>query len=143
MATLRLLIDTNVLVSGIAYPGSIPGKILAAWRAGSVEVVLSRYILSELHRVLPKLRHRHGLNDDETIDLVEILSISCALIEPEIQLAPNAVRDTNDVPILAALVAGIGVAQLNYLVTGDKDLLALSDDYPILTPAQFWAKHSA
>ena len=41
MATLRVVLDTNVLLSGIAYPTIIPGKIMAAWRHGSVEVILS------------------------------------------------------------------------------------------------------
>lgn len=143
MAALRVLVDTHVLVSGIAYPGSIPGKILSAWRAGSIEVLLSRYILAELKRVLPKLRHRHGLSDTEMADLVEILSISCALIEPGYQTAADAVREANDVPILAALVAGIDSAALDYLITFDKDLLALSSAHPILTTALFWAKHGA
>jgi predicted nucleic acid-binding protein len=56
----RVVLDTNVLLSGIAYPASMPGKILAAWRSGSVDVVLSDYILDELRRVLPRLGHRHG-----------------------------------------------------------------------------------
>ncbi|MBK9428319.1 MAG: PIN domain-containing protein [Gammaproteobacteria bacterium] len=55
MAALRVVLDTNVLLSSIAYPDSIPGKILTAWRRGSVAVLLSDYILEELRRVLPKL----------------------------------------------------------------------------------------
>ena len=51
MAALRLILDTNVLVSGLAYPSSIPGRVLALWRQGAVEVVLSRYILNEVERV--------------------------------------------------------------------------------------------
>ena len=51
MAALRVVLDTNVLLSGIAYPASVPGKIMAAWRHGSVEVLLSAYILDELRRV--------------------------------------------------------------------------------------------
>jgi predicted nucleic acid-binding protein len=56
--TLRAVLDTNVLLSGIAYPASVPGKILAAWRHGSVDVLLSSYILDELRRVLPRLAHQ-------------------------------------------------------------------------------------
>lgn len=56
MAALRVILDTNVLVSGIAYPASVPGRIMAAWRHGSVEVLLSDYILDELLRVLPGSR---------------------------------------------------------------------------------------
>jgi hypothetical protein len=55
---LRVLLDTNVLLSGIAYPASVPGKILAAWRHGAIDVLLSDCILEELRRVLPRLAHR-------------------------------------------------------------------------------------
>lgn len=48
-----------------------------------------------------------------------------------------ALRDTADQPVLATWKA----AQAQYLITGDKDLLALCDRYPIITPAQFWARH--
>jgi hypothetical protein len=37
MATLRVVFDTNVLLSGIAYPASIPGKVMAAWRHGGMD----------------------------------------------------------------------------------------------------------
>ena len=32
MARLRVVLDTNVLVSGLAYPDSIPGRIVGAWK---------------------------------------------------------------------------------------------------------------
>jgi len=47
-----VVLDTNVLVSGLAYPGSVPGRIISLWRQGGLDVVLSRYILDELTRVL-------------------------------------------------------------------------------------------
>ncbi len=53
----------------------MPGKILAAWRHASIEVLLSDYILDELRRVLPRLAHRHGLTVAEMSDLVDILAI--------------------------------------------------------------------
>ncbi len=59
---MRVVLDTKVLVSGVAYPGSVPGRIVGAWRSGALEVVLSEYILSELRRVLPRLQARHGLS---------------------------------------------------------------------------------
>jgi uncharacterized protein len=40
----------------------VPGRIVAAWRHGSVAVVLSAFILEELRRVLPRLSARHGLS---------------------------------------------------------------------------------
>ncbi len=138
--TLRVALDTNVLLSGIAYPGSAPGKILAAWRHGSVEVLLSAFILGELRRVLPRLANRHGLTDAEMEDLVDILSIQAELVEPQSEMDSD-LRDADDLPVLGTLLAAIKEQGAHYLITGDKDLLALAEHYPILTPAAFWAAH--
>lgn len=44
--------------------------------------------------------------------------------------------------MLATLLAALAESGADYLITGDKDLLALADRYPIVTPAQFWAAHA-
>jgi putative PIN family toxin of toxin-antitoxin system len=137
---LRAVLDTNVLLSGIAYPASVPGKLLAAWKHGALDVVLSSYILDELRRVLPKLAHRHGLGADEIEDLVDALSIQAELVEPEGTDDPKLV-DAKDQPVLGTLIAALRLSQADTLITGDKALLALSDRYPIRTPAEFWAIH--
>lgn len=142
MAALRIVLDTNVLLSGLAYPASGPGKILAAWRHGSVEVLLSPYILDELRRVLPKLAHRHGLSSAEIDDLVDTLSIQAEVIEPAATNEPR-LRDLNDLPVLGTLLMALQSNGADYLVTGDKDLLALASSYPIITPSDFWAAHGS
>ncbi|HTQ99796.1 MAG TPA: putative toxin-antitoxin system toxin component, PIN family [Candidatus Acidoferrum sp.] len=142
MARLRVVLDTNVLLSGIAYPASVPGKIVGAWRYhGALEVVLSTYILDELARVLPKLKHRHGLRAAEIRDLIDILSVQAELVDPVASTEPD-LRDANDQPVLATLLTAINTTGADYLVTGDNDLLALAARYPILTPARFWALHA-
>ena len=139
--TLRVVLDTNVLLSGIAYPASVSGKILAAWRHGSVDVLLSVYILDELRRVLPRLSHRHGLTSAEIDDLIDALSIQAEIIEPLPGLEP-ALRDFDDQPVLGTLLAALKTSGADYLITGDKDLLAMAERYPIVAPAQFWAAHA-
>ena len=141
MATLRVVLDTNVLLSGIAYPASVPGKILAAWRHGSVDVLLSVYILEELRRVLPRLAHRHGLTLAEIDDLVDVLSIQAEVIDP-LPGMESELRDINDLPVLGTLLAAIKTSGADYLITGDKDLLVLASRYPILAPAKFWTAHA-
>ncbi len=136
MARLKIVLDTNVLLSGTAYPTSIPGKIVSAWRSGGVDVVLSQYILDELQRVLPKLNHRLGWTNLEISEFVDSLSFLADLVEPVQTVDPN-LRDAADQPVLGTLLA----AQANYLVTGDKDLLVLADRYPILNPTEFWQLH--
>lgn len=140
MPTLRVVLDTNVLLSGIAYPASVPGKILGAWKHGALEVVLSAFILDELRQVLPRLAQRHGLNAAEIDDLVDILSIQAEVIEPAPVHDP-ALMDFNDQPVLGTLITALQQSHADALITGDKALLALADRYPIRSPAEFWAAH--
>jgi putative PIN family toxin of toxin-antitoxin system len=135
MPGLRVVLDTNVLVSGLAYPGSVPGRIVAAWRQGGLEVVLSRYILDELVRVLPRLP-RIRMTPAEIRDLADSFMFLADVVEPEGEQDAN-LRDPTDQPVLLTLLA----AKADYLVTGDKDLLALASQYPIVTPAEFWGRH--
>lgn len=140
MASIQVVLDTNVIISGMAYTASVPGKIMQAWRSGAIEVYLSDYILDEVRRVIPRLRHRHGLSDAEVDDLVDILSFLAEIIEPT-DLPENAVRDMKDTPVLGTLVTGTQRHSVDYLVTGDKDLLALAEFYPIISPSEFWNRH--
>jgi putative PIN family toxin of toxin-antitoxin system len=133
----RVVLDTNVLVSGLAYPKSVPGRIIAAWRQGGLEIALSRYILDEMVRVLPRLS-RIRLTLAEIRDIADSFMFLADLVEPEGQ-QDERLRDPGDQPVLLTLLA----AKADYLLTGDKDLLALADRYPILTPAEFWARHGS
>lgn len=136
--TLRVVLDTNVLLSGLAYAGSAPGKIVSAWRMGALDVLLSDFILEELRRVLPRLHHRHGLSAAEIDELLDILVIQADVLTP-LPLKDDTLRDLNDMPILGTLLAARGA--VDYLITGDKDLLVLSPRYPVISPADFWARH--
>ena len=135
MPGLRAVLDTNVLVSGLAYPGSVPGRIVTAWRQGGLEVALSRYILDEMVRVLPRLP-RVQMTSAEIRDLADSFMFLADIVEPD-GTQDATLRDPADQPVLATLLA----AKADYLVTGDKDLLALASQYPIITPAEFWARH--
>jgi putative PIN family toxin of toxin-antitoxin system len=135
MPGLRVVLDTNVLVSGLAYPASIPGRIVGVWRQGGLDVVLSRFILDEVSRVLPRLT-RIDLGSGEIRDLVDSLMFLADIVEPDSAVEPR-LRDPADQQVLATFRA----SKADYLITGDRDLLALSETYSILTPAAFWARH--
>ncbi len=132
---MRVVLDTNVLVSGLAYPGSVPGRIVAAWRQGGLDVVLSRYILDEMVRVLPRLS-KVRMRPAEIRDLADSFMFLADIVEPGGEQDAN-LRDPADQPVLLTLLA----AKADCLVTGDKDLLALASRYPIVTPAEFWGRH--
>lgn len=135
MAGLCVVLDTNVLVSGLAYPSSVPGRIVTAWRQGGLDVVLSRYILDEMVRVLPRLS-RVTLSATEIRDLADSFMFLADVVEPA-DAQDEQLRDPADQPVLQTLLS----SKANYLITGDKDLLALATRYPIVTPAEFWAQH--
>jgi putative PIN family toxin of toxin-antitoxin system len=137
---LRAVLDTNVLLSGIAYPASIPGKLVAAWKHGAMELVLSTYILTELRRVMPRLAHRHEMSAAEIDDLIDALALQVELVDPEVIDEPS-LTDTDDQPVLGTLIAALRHDLADVLISGDKALLALRESYPILTPAEFWAAH--
>jgi putative PIN family toxin of toxin-antitoxin system len=135
MSGLRVVLDTNVLVSGLAYPGSVPGRIVGIWRQGGLDVVLSRYILDEMVKVLPRLSRIH-LSSSEIRDLADSLMFLADIVEPDAE-QDSSLRDPADQQVLATLRA----SKADYLITGDKDLLALAEKYPIVTPSTFWARH--
>ena len=139
---MKLVLDTNVFVAGLAYPAGPPGRIVTAWRSGSLQVVLSPWILTEIERVLPRLPRQTALAAGDIRDLVDSLALMADIVEPDADALARAaaagIRDTGDEPVLAALLA----SDSEMLVTGDKDLLALSERFAILSPAGFCARHA-
>lgn len=71
---------------------------------------------------------------------MDILSVQAEVIEPLAGAEPD-LRDINDQPVLGTLLAALMTSSADYLITGDKDLLAQSDRYPIVSPGEFWARH--
>lgn len=94
MPGLRVVLDTNVLVSGFAYPTSVPGRIVSTWLQGGLNVVLSHYILDELVRVLPRL-NRLQMTPVEIRDLADGLMFLAELVEPQ-NTTQSDLRDPAD-----------------------------------------------
>ncbi|MEO7760374.1 MAG: putative toxin-antitoxin system toxin component, PIN family [Casimicrobiaceae bacterium] len=135
---MRVVIDTNVFVSGLMLPASVPGRILTAAYTGGFELVLSEQILDEIGMAVryPKVRTRIGLTDDELDRNIRALRYVADVVDPS-GIVVDVPGDRDDEVILATLV----VAKADWLITGDAMLLALSNQYPIVTPAAFAARH--
>ena len=131
---LRVVIDTNVVFSGLIKPDSVPGQVLSAWRGGSFRLVLSEFLIEEIDAVLArtKLQALVAWPPARIDRFVLELRAFCDVVEPA-ELDFKYPRDPDDVPVLATLIA----SGADILVTGDRDLLALRDKYPIETPAEF------
>jgi putative PIN family toxin of toxin-antitoxin system len=93
--------------------------------------------LDELVRILPKLS-KLAMTPGEIRDLADSFLFLAEIVEPSGDVGAG-LRDKADQQILGTLLA----SRADYLITGDKDLLALAGRYPIVTPAAFWERHGS
>ena len=134
---MRVILDTNILVSALLSTGSLPAQLLSHWRLGRFTLLCCEEQLDELRRVThyPKIRER--LPQALAGRLINELRSVTEMIDdlPAIDIS----RDPWDNYLLA--MAQVGKAE--YLVTGDKaDLLSLSrhDRTVIITVRQMLEK---
>lgn len=128
---MRVVVDTNVLMSAIFFGGP-PLRILEAWRRGDIQIVLSTEILEEYMNVSERLSQRYELTEQQTllallVQNVELI-VAPALPEP-------VCEDPDDDKFLACAIAG----SASVVVSGDKQLLKISgfQNVEILTPRNF------
>ncbi len=132
---MRAVVDVNVLISGILSAKGSSAEILRASRDGQFELVISESLLAELERTLayPKLRKR--IPAEKAAVFLDWVRAQGRLAEDPASPPPVSSRDPDDDYLLA-----LAIDRRAYLVTGDQDLLVLSNGLPILTPAQFATK---
>ena len=132
---MRILLDTNVLISGVFF-GGVPGRILEAWRDGAVQLVTSPAILEEYAEVLGRIAAKRP-----GIDIKRVLAFLVAHgICVEAPKLPKPVCDdpADDKFFACAVAAGVPL-----VVSGDTHLLARSGygDITVLRPAEFVEQH--
>lgn len=134
---MRVVLDTNVWVSGLLLPHSNAGRILKSWRAAKFEVVLSPYILEEIGKVLayPKIKKRLQWDEAKIRQYLDLLVFFTEMVN-DAEISVHVEADPKDSPILSTLVASTA----DYLVSGDNDLLNIKGDYPILSIVEFLQK---
>jgi putative PIN family toxin of toxin-antitoxin system len=110
----RVLLDTNILVSGILSAGQPPARLLHLWLQRRFELVTSERQLEELRAVLARPKITKRISPEETAVLVENLEQEaiCARDLPVVDVSP----DPDDNFILATAIAG--AAEL--IVSGDQ-----------------------
>jgi len=115
---MRAVIDTNVIVSALFW-GGLPGRVVDHAASGRFQAVTSVELLVELEDVLAE----DFAVPPERVDLIlrDVLSFSEVIAPVEEIEAP--VRDRGDVKVVACAVAG----RADFIVTGDRDLLALGE----------------
>jgi hypothetical protein len=116
---MRLILDTNVLLSALLSPRGDPAKLLAAWERKLFTLVISDELLAELRSVLRRPIFRARLRESDAELFVASLH-DLALCYPNPPPSGEA-PDAKDSFLLALATA----SKADFLVTGDKPLLAL------------------
>jgi len=134
----KIVLDTNIWISSLLLPQSNSGKIIKAWRNAQFKIVTSDPILEEIKEVLtyPKIFKRLKMSPVLIDEYILFLRFFTEVIQLKQNNALHDIaklRDPEDSHVLFTFLE----SESNYLVTGDKDLLAFNHDYPILTPSDF------
>jgi len=137
MRPYRVFIDTNILLSGLAFGGN-ETRLLRLAGDGRVRLVLSAAVLHEIRDVVNRKFPELAGDLDEFLERVSWESVDypppCA-----VESALSSVRDPDDAPILASIL----LAKPDFALTGDKDLLTdrIKGIVPMCRCAEFLRDH--
>jgi putative PIN family toxin of toxin-antitoxin system len=132
----RIVVDTNVVVSRHVAPGGTIAALFRHWENRALDLVVSPEILAEYERVLaePDIQAAHRLSDEEfAIVMAGFATVALQVTPTE---SHNAVADDpSDNKSVECAVAG----NADYVVTGDNHLLALGSyqNIQIVPPGVF------
>lgn len=128
---MRVVLDTNIVVSGILSATGAGRAVLDYARHGRFELITSPILLEELEEVLERI-----VEAEAAAEIRVAFGELAEIVEPA--HVPKVSRDPDDDHVVAAAVQG----GADVIVTRDKDLLTLSshDAVRILKPADFLAE---
>ena len=128
---MKVILDTNVLVSGIFFSGP-PFQILKAWRDKKLQLVSSPDILVEYRRVAAILGEKYSQVDISPV--LDLLTVNSDIVAAPPLAEPVSV-DPDDNMFIACAIA----SNTRLIVSGDKHLLDIDgyQDIQVLKPRQF------
>ena len=130
---MKILADTNILISSLLYPDSKPCLALLC-AADCYELVLTDYNIDELHRV-SETKFPTKLPDVDAL----LAKLSFELVAAPMS-AQKLIADPKDAPILNAAL----IAEVDIIISGDKHFLQLNMERPeVLTAAEFLERYAA
>jgi putative PIN family toxin of toxin-antitoxin system len=133
---MRVVLDTNVIVSAFISPTSPAAHILEAYQTGTFTLVVSSEILQEYEETLTyeKVRRYHKLDQSQIAKAVQDLAATASVVEL-IPLVAVISQDADDNALFACALAG----HAQYIVSGDARVLAVEQYQGIhtLSPASF------
>jgi uncharacterized protein len=138
---LRVVLDTNVLLSALVFTGGAMARFRGLWESGKITPFTSKEAIKELMRVLAYQKFKLSRQDQDGLlaDYLPFAQVADVLFVVPTNLP--ICRDPSDQMFLTLAVA----SQADVLVTGDQDLLVLADEanlpFRILKPVDFLTQH--
>ena len=130
---MRILIDTNVLISATLNPNSIPFQAYVKAASYPNHGLICEQNVDEMKRIFNK-KFPNRLSALNKFLSVALLTLELVPIPMDENIYEAKIRDVNDRPILRAAID----AKADVLLTGDKDFLESGLKSPmIMTPAEF------
>jgi putative PIN family toxin of toxin-antitoxin system len=130
---IRVVVDTNVIVSGLLF-GGIPGKIIQAVESNTIQLLITSAIVSEYIKVLsyPKFELTE---DDINYLLYQVLLPHSDIVSSTTQADVIIPQDPSDDEFLLCAQQG----KADYLISGDAHLTSLGkyQKTAMVTPAAF------
>ncbi|MBC7320692.1 putative toxin-antitoxin system toxin component, PIN family [bacterium] len=134
---MKVMPDTNVIISAILFPDSIPAKVLEDIVYNHTPVLCS-HIIEELHNIFErKFRDKVYVLENFLLKFPYELIYTPILIDPT---KYPYISDIEDLPILVSAILG----DVDIIVTGDKEFTKVEIEKPeILTPREFLERYSS
>ena len=130
---LRVVLDPGVLVSALLSSRGAPARLYLLWLGGEFELVVCPHLLEELEGVLRRPKFHDLVTRDAVEEFVDVIRRGAITVENPV-IAEVVTRHPGD----GYLVALAQAANVNHLVSGDKDLTNLATVAPpVLSPAKF------
>ena len=128
---MRIVLDTNVFISGIFFGGP-PSDILKSWRQSKIRIVLTEQILEEYQRVGKELSAKYPSISIESI--IELFTIFGEVVETK-GISVSICEDPDDNKFIECAIA----SQSKLVISGDKHLLKISGykGIEVLKPREF------
>lgn len=130
---MRVVVDTNVLVSAMLTPGGNSWRVMLAILSGACSILLDERILAEYRRVLK--RAKFGLSSADVDTLCDFLATNGEMI----LCSPISIEllDLSDLPFIEVAATG----RADCIVTGNTKhfpaTLKRQFDFKVLTPNEF------
>ena len=138
----RVVLDTNVLLSALVFTGGVVARFRSLWVTERIQPYASKETIQELIRVLANNKFKLDVADQEGLlaDYLPFAQVADAPVNV-VRTSVPICRDPKDQMFLDLAVS----AKVNYLVTGDQDLLVLAQtpdlQFKIIKPIDFLTRH--